>query len=68
MQHGLDARARQDNLANAFRCTVPVDDLRIMLVDDIVTTASTVRAASACLVDAGAFSVEVMVLARTLVE
>lgn len=67
-QQGLDRHARHHNLAGAFACRSDVRNLRILLVDDVVTTAATVREASRCLVEAGAFSVEVLALARTFDE
>lgn len=67
-QQGLDRHARHHNLHGAFACRADVRNLRILLVDDVVTTAATVREASRCLVEAGAFSVEVLALARTFDE
>ena len=65
-QQGQRARARRRNLHGAFTLRQPATGLHLALVDDVVTTGSTVREASQCLLDAGAASVQVWALARTL--
>jgi len=45
-QAGLDARARQANLAGGFRLRAPVRTLPAVLVDDLVTTGSTLSEAA----------------------
>ena len=65
-QQGLTRKQRQRNLRHAFRCQADVQDLNLVLVDDVMTTGSTARAASQALLDAGAASVRVWCLARTL--
>ncbi|MEH6387045.1 MULTISPECIES: ComF family protein [Pseudomonas] len=66
-QQGLDARARRRNLKDAFICRKPERILgkHIALVEDVVTTGTTVREASRVLLDAGAASVSVWCVART---
>lgn len=61
--------SRQDRMRNvrgafawAGRCPCPA---RVALVDDVVTTGATMRAAAACLKQAGALWVEVWAIART---
>jgi ComF family protein len=64
-QVGLDRAARHDNVRGAFAAeAVHVCGLRIALLDDVVTTASTVEAAARALLDAGARRVDVWCVAR----
>ena len=65
-QHHLSARLRKRNLKNAFRLELPVDGLHIAIVDDVVTTGSTVAELSRLLLQSGAASVQVWCLCRTL--
>jgi ComF family protein len=58
--------ASQKNLKNAFRLELPVDGLHIAIVDDVVTTGSTVAELSRLLLQSGAASVQVWCLCRTL--
>lgn len=66
-QQGLDARARRANLKKAFICRNPgkIANKHVALIDDVVTTATTVNEASRILLDAGAASVSVWCVART---
>ncbi|MEH0887510.1 DNA utilization protein GntX [Enterobacter sp. UNJFSC 003] len=66
IQHQLSARLRKRNLKNAFRLELPVNGLHIALVDDVVTTGSTVAELSRLLLQSGAASVQVWCLCRTL--
>lgn len=66
LQHRLNARQRKKNLKNAFRLEIPVNGLHIALVDDVVTTGSTVAELSRLLLQSGAASVQVWCLCRTL--
>ena len=63
-QTGLTAAQRQHNAAGSFRAA-DVRGLHLWLVDDIITTGSTLRAASTELLRAGAARVDVLALART---
>jgi len=65
-QHALNARQRAANLQGAFLCRRPVTGLRLALVDDVVTTTASARAASTCLLAAGAADVQIWSLFRTL--
>lgn len=65
-QAGLTPRQRRLNLRGAFRVSDPaiVDGRDVLLIDDILTTGATARAASQALLRAGARSVWVATLAR----
>jgi ComF family protein len=65
-QAGLTPRQRRLNLRGAFSVDAPsrIKAKHILLVDDILTTGATARAAAQALVNAGAASVWVAVLAR----
>lgn len=67
-QNGMSAKARAKNISHAFTCTRPVESLHLLLIDDVVTTGATVSEASQCLLSAGAQTVEVWALARTLLD
>ncbi|MGR5942931.1 DNA utilization protein GntX [Enterobacter sp. C4G1] len=66
IQHQLTARLRKKNLKNAFRLEFAVKGLHIAIVDDVVTTGSTVAELSRLLLRSGAASVQVWCLCRTL--
>ncbi len=63
-QTGLSAAQRRRNATGSFRAA-DVRGLHLWLVDDIITTGSTLRAAGAELLRAGAARVDVLALART---
>lgn len=67
-QSGLPAALRPANVAGAFRLSArlqaSLSGARIALIDDVVTTGSTARAAAQALLDADAKSVELWALAR----
>ncbi len=63
-QAGLGAAARRRNVRDAFRARPAVRGLRVALVDDVVTTGATVRAATLALRAAGAADVVVWAVAR----
>lgn len=71
-QVGLTRAQRADNLQGAFR--VPpaarpqVEGRRVLLVDDVLTTGSTVNAASRALLRAGATHVDVLTFARVVTD
>ncbi|MGL4427869.1 MAG: DNA utilization protein GntX [Silvania sp.] len=65
-QHHLSARLRKRNLQHAFALELPVAGRHIALVDDVVTTGSTVAELSRLLLRSGAASVQVWCLCRTL--
>ena len=67
-QTALTRQARLKNLRKAFLVTSPdnLQEKRILLVDDVYTTGTTVNECAKALRKAGAGSVSVVTLARTL--
>ncbi|CCJ72525.1 Competence protein F homolog,phosphoribosyltransferase domain; protein YhgH required for utilization of DNA as sole source of carbon and energy [Cronobacter condimenti 1330] len=65
-QRQLSARQRRSNLKDAFRVELPVTGLHIVIVDDVVTTGSTVAQIARQLKRNGAATVQVWCLCRTL--
>ena len=65
-QTGMTVEARRKNLRGAFalRDGAAVQKLHVALVDDVMTTGSTLHAAARCLRAAGADTVEIWVVAR----
>jgi ComF family protein len=67
-QVGLSDTHRAHNVKHAFGCARPVwvRDRRILLVDDVMTTGSTIASACEALLDAGAKRVSALTLARAV--
>ncbi len=64
-QTGLTGPQRRRNLRGAFRASVACRGARVAVLDDVITTGSTMAAVSRALRDAGAAEVEVWAAART---
>ena len=65
-QAGLALAARAHNVRNAFDSVARFDGLAVAIVDDVMTTGATLRAAATAARSAGAQRVEAWVVARTL--
>jgi len=64
-QAGLSLLARRRNLKGAFAARRRFDGLRVLVVDDVMTTGATLDAVARCLKQAGASEVVNLVCART---
>ena len=64
-QAGLDRKARRRNVTGAFATIKPLLARHVAILDDVVTTGSTVRELAAVLREAGAEQIEVWAIART---
>jgi len=64
-QSGMTAKKRTGNLKGAFTVCGPCDNLRVAIVDDVLTTGATAAAVATALTIAGARYIEVWCLART---
>jgi ComF family protein len=64
-QSALEGKARTQNLRGAFQVTTRLDGAHLAVLDDVVTTASTVGEVAKVLRQAGAVRVDVWCLART---
>ena len=63
-QQGLTATERRSNLRNAFTLTSGAPALRILLIDDVMTTGETVRECSRTLLVSGIVEVQVAAVGR----
>jgi ComF family protein len=63
---GMDARARRESVAGAFEIRAPkqIAGRRVLLIDDVFTTGSTVSECASVLKSAGATDVFVLTIAR----
>jgi ComF family protein len=64
-QAGLDRKARRRNVTGAFAAVAPLQSSHIAILDDVVTTGSTVCELADVLQRAGAEQVEIWAIART---
>jgi ComF family protein len=65
VQKGLGVAERARNLEGVFQLARPVGGIRVLLLDDVVTSGATLAAAAACLRAGGAEVVGAAVLAAT---
>jgi ComF family protein len=64
-QSGMNSAQRASNLQDAFTACRPCDNLRVAIVDDVLTTGATATAMATALREAGAAHIEVWCVART---
>lgn len=64
-QASLNGRMRASNVRGVFGVGVPVEGMRLWLIDDVMTTGSTLKEATRTLLEAGAAEVCALVVART---
>jgi len=64
-QAGLDRKARRRNVTGAFAAVAPLRVRHVAILDDVVTTGSTVRELADVLQRAGAEQIEIWAIART---
>jgi ComF family protein len=67
-QSTLPQSQRRSNLRDAFSASLRLDGLHVILIDDVLTTGTTLDELATTLKRAGAQRVEAMVVARTLRE
>ena len=71
-QVGMTRAQRRDNVQGAFRvpdiAAARLGGRRVLLIDDVLTTGSTLNAAARVLLRSGAASVDVLVFARVVTE
>ena len=65
-QVSLPLKQRVKNMRNAFHCENRLDGLRVVLLDDVMTTGASLNALAKTVKAAGASHVECWVIARTL--
>ncbi|MFT7682019.1 MAG: ComF family protein [Moritella dasanensis] len=62
------ARERKDNMHNVFQVTQPISANHIAIIDDVVTTGETMKAACQTLFTAGVERIDIWCIARTLAD
>ena len=65
-QARMNREERRRNIRHAFTCRKSPVGLRLLLLDDVFTTGSTLEAATMALLDGGAAAVSVLTIARDL--
>jgi len=65
VQHTLPQHQRNDNLSNAFKIKKPLNQKKIAILDDVVTTGHTVNHLSEVLLAAGASQIQIWCIAKT---
>jgi predicted amidophosphoribosyltransferase len=64
VQDGMTVEERQANTDGAIRARRSLAGRKVVIVDDVMTSGSTLAAATGACIDAGAAQVSVLVLAR----
>lgn len=64
----LGAKERRSNVKNAFESSARAAGLRLILLDDVMTTGATARECARTLMKAGAKEVVIVTLARAVME
>ena len=64
-QVGLSRSARMKNMRGAFRAEPDVEGMRIIILDDVITTGATMRECARALKNTGAVEVTALSIART---
>ena len=67
-QAGLPWKARRSNIRNAFECTIALSGKHVAVVDDVMTTGTTLNELAIILRRQGATEVSNWIVARTLPE
>ncbi|MGI6168133.1 MAG: ComF family protein [Christensenellales bacterium] len=67
-QTGLSAEKRRQNVQNAFLATKEVQGKHILLIDDVLTTGSTIRECARALLLSGAAGVSALCVAKSIPE
>lgn len=65
-QTDIPGKERLKNVKNSFRSSENITGLRLLLVDDVITTGATVKESAKALIDSGAKEVVVVALARSM--
>lgn len=65
LQKGKTAARRKSNLAGAFKASAELAGLRVLLIDDVITTGSTILACRSALRKVGCCDVKCLTLAST---
>ena len=64
-QHQLSRQERLTNLQGVFKKPQGIENKRVLVIDDVTTTGSTLKEASQALLDAGAQRVDAMAIAQS---
>ncbi len=65
-QTDVTGKERLKNLKNVFRTYEEINGLDLLLIDDVITTGATIRECAKALIKAGAKSVSVVAVARSM--